>query len=157
MPRPVKERLVHRPPAFADFKPAGVRGRGLAVQPLALDEFEAIRLADYEGLEHAEAAGRMGISRSTFTRLIERARANVARFLVEGRRLQIEGGEVHFHGNLLRCGACGHLVEAELADAEPTGAPGACPACGADELDDLAGGFGHGRCCRRRGRRAGRT
>ncbi len=144
MPRPQKNRSVHRPPLFAGFKPTGVRGRFLETLPLALDEFEAIRLADYEGKDHSDAALAMGISRSTFSRLVERARHQLARFLVEGAMLRIEGGEVHFRGNLIRCGACGHLSHQDL-DAETT----RCPDCGSTNLADLADGFGHGRCCGR--------
>ncbi len=144
MPRPQKNRSVHRPPLHTGFKPTGVRGRCLPSQPLALDEFEAIRLADYEGLDHSAAAVAMGISRSTFSRLVERARHQLARFLVEGTLLQIDGGEVHFQDNLIRCEDCGHLLQ-QTFDAETT----RCPDCGSTNLADLAGGFGHGRCCRR--------
>ncbi len=148
MPRPQKKRSVHRPPLFADFKPCGVRARDLEVVPLALDELEAIRLADYEGLDHADAAEQMEISRSTFSRLVERARQKVARFLIEGQRLQVEGGEVHFQGNLIRCSACGNSFQIPF-DSKLTG----CPDCGSSELMDLAGGHGHGRCCGRHHRR----
>ena len=66
MPRPLKNRSVHRPPLFAGFNPTGVRGRFLETLPLTLDEFEAMRLADHEGQDHSDAALAMGISRSTF-------------------------------------------------------------------------------------------
>lgn len=151
MPRPQKMRSVHRPPLFGDFKPTGVSARRLQTLPLALDEFEAIRLADYEGLEHAESAELMEISRSTFSRLVDRARQKVAQFLVEGRHLQIDGGEVHFQGNLIRCHDCGHMFNMAL-DSNLTG----CPACASSNLIDLAGGFGHGLCCCRHHRRTGR-
>lgn len=144
MPRPQKQRSVFRPPLFPDFKPMAVRAAQLDVQTLALDEFEAIRLADYEGLEHAAAAEQMGISRSTFSRLVERARHQVAQFLVEGRRLHIDGGEVHFQGNMIRCQQCLHLFHVPLETN-----PAECPDCGSTELVDLADGFGHGPCCRR--------
>ncbi len=151
MPRPQKKRTVHSPPLCADFKPAGVRSRQLEIVPLALDEYEAIRLADYEGLDHADSAAQMEISRSTFSRLVERARQKVARFLIEGHRLQINGGEVHFQGNVIRCRDCGHFSDMPL-ETHLTG----CPACGSSNLMDLARGHGHGRCCgrhKRRGRR----
>lgn len=144
MPRPQKKRNVHRPPAFSSFKPTGVRSRHLDTVSMALDELEAIRLADFEGLDHAESAREMEISRSTFSRLIEKARQKVARFLIEGKLLQIEGGEVHFQRNLLRCGDCGHLVNIAF-DSETT----RCPDCGSTNLADLADRFGHGRCCTR--------
>lgn len=144
MPRPQKKRSVHRPPLYSGFKPVGVGVRYLENLALTLDEFEAIRLADYEGKDHNESAGKMGISRSTFSRLVERARNKVAQFLIEGKYLQIDGGAVHFLGNVIRCEDCGYLLNLTL-DLEAT----RCPDCGSKNLADLADGFGHGRCCSR--------
>lgn len=62
---------------------------------MSLDEFEAIRLADREGLYQEEAAGRMGVSRSTFGRILESAHRKVAEVLAGGRCLRLEGGHVH--------------------------------------------------------------
>lgn len=151
MPRPKKERVVQRPPLYADFKPTGVQRSGLETLLVELDEFEAIRLADYLGMEHTEAAAEMEISRSTFTRLIDKARKKISCFLIEGKHLQIEGGNIHFRGNLIQCHSCGHMFNASFeTDIER------CPGCGSRNLLDLAGGFGHGNCCRghsRSGRR----
>lgn len=143
MPRPKKKRLVNRPPLYTSFKPIGVRINELEQIPLTLDELEAIRLSDYEGKDHAEAADEMNISRSTFTRLIEKARQKVATFLIEGKNLFIEGGNVHFRGNILRCQRCGHMFKTGFE--KPIHV---CPSCGSNNLIDLAGGFGHGKCCR---------
>lgn len=142
MPRPQKKRSIRTPPIFSAFKPAGVRRNGATALRLALDEFEAIRLADLQGLDHAESAALMEISRSTFSRLVERARHTVAQFLVEGRCLEISGGEVHFEGNIIRCRYCGYTSSVDFA-AELT----ECPSCKSTDLIDFAGGFGHGQCC----------
>ncbi len=144
MPRPQKKRSVHRPPLHAGFKPTGVRSRFLEDITLSLDEFEAIRLADFLGKDHNDSAVEMGISRSTFSRLVERARHTVAQFLILGKHLQIEGGEIHFHGNVIRCLTCGELMNIPF-DSNTT----RCQNCGSTNLVDLAHGFGHGRCCRR--------
>ncbi len=61
---------------------------------LALDGLEALRLADFEGLYQEEAAGRMGVSRATFARVLADARRAVTKALLEGRALVIDGGEV---------------------------------------------------------------
>ncbi len=75
---------------------------------LTLDEFEAIRLADGEGLYQEEAAERMGVSRATFGRIVEAARRKVAQVLVEGKALRIEGGRVHtMQAGPFRCKRCG--------------------------------------------------
>jgi predicted DNA-binding protein (UPF0251 family) len=79
-------------PRAAIYKPAGAPLDGLCRVTLLQEELEALRLADLEGLTQQEAAGRMGISRSTFQRVVAQARRQVALALVEGHALQIEGG-----------------------------------------------------------------
>ncbi|MFC1888005.1 DUF134 domain-containing protein [Candidatus Cloacimonadota bacterium] len=152
MSRPKKERSVNRPPLFTAFKPMGVMGTTLEQISLTLDEFEAIRLADYLDMEHSEASEEMQISRSTFTRLIEKARHKISRFIMEGKGLYIEGGNIHFRGNVIHCQDCGHMFNTNIEKQTTE-----CPCCGSKNLLDLAGGFGHGKCCRgfnqtRRGR-----
>lgn len=145
MARSKKQRIVNSPPLYNSYKPTGVMRSALQPLPLALDEYEAIRLADFMGMDHAEAAEEMEISRSTFSRLIERARGKMAAFLVEGKELYIEGGNIHFRGNIIRCFDCGHMfninIEADISE---------CPKCNSGNLLNLAGGFGHGRCCANR-------
>jgi uncharacterized protein len=74
-------RPVGRPPCKADAITIG------------LDEFEAIRLADVEGLYQDAAAARMGVSRQTYARILNRARASVARCLVDGKMLLVGSGD----------------------------------------------------------------
>ena len=57
---------------------------------LRMDELEAIRLADYEGLYHEEAAAKMQVSRATFGRILEEARRKVAEAIIQGKALHIE-------------------------------------------------------------------
>ena len=147
MPRPEKERIVNTPPLFNSFKPTGFQRASLKTIILSLDEFEAVRLADSQQLDHAEAAEMMEISRSTFTRLIERARKKVSRFLIEGAELVIDGGSIHFRGNIIRCDDCSHIFRVSFTDEIKN-----CPSCNSVNLTDLADGFGHGRCCRGQGR-----
>jgi predicted DNA-binding protein (UPF0251 family) len=96
MPRPSKPRVIGVKPEISNFKPRGIPSKKLKSVNLALDEFEAIRLADYEGLSHEDASVQMNISRPTFSRLVEKARINIANFLVEGAELTIEGGNVEY-------------------------------------------------------------
>ena len=72
------------------FKPCGVRRKELEGVYLLEDEMEAIRLADYEGLYQQECADRMGISRPTFSRLIESARKKIADALLNTKALNIK-------------------------------------------------------------------
>ena len=143
MPRPQSNRIVHEPPVITGFKPMGIPGSSLRQIQLSLDEFEAMRLADYQGMSHEEAAEEMGISRSTFSRLIEKARSKIAEFIIKGRLLSIEGGNVHFRKNIIQCAECGHMFRTNI-DADVS----ECPECRSTRLINHAGGFGHGRCCR---------
>jgi predicted DNA-binding protein (UPF0251 family) len=92
VPRPRKRRILDHVPRAAIYKPAGVPLDGLRRITLLQEELEALRLADVEGLTQEEAAGHMGVSRSTFQRIIAQARRQVALALAEGQALQIEGG-----------------------------------------------------------------
>jgi len=145
MPRPKNNRIVHEPPIFTEFKPAGVPATGLKQVLLPLDEFEAMRLADFIGMSHEEAADEMGISRSTFSRLIEKSRKKIAEFIFQGRLLTIDGGNVHFRKNIIQCSDCGYMFRINI-DTPMT----ECPECHSKNLLNLAGGFGHGECCRER-------
>jgi predicted DNA-binding protein (UPF0251 family) len=93
-PRPRKRRWLARLPRTATYKPAGVPLNDLTRVLLLAEELEALRLADLEGLTQAEAAEQMGVSRSTFQRILARARQQVSLALVEGKALQIEPGPV---------------------------------------------------------------
>jgi uncharacterized protein len=68
----------------------------LEVISLQLDELEALRLADQEGLYHEGAAERMGVSRVTFGRILQKAHAKVAEALLEGKALIIGEGPIQF-------------------------------------------------------------
>ena len=142
MARPRNNRIVHTPPLFNEFKPVGVTRKQLAQVSLSLDEYEAIRLADSLGLSHLEASEEMGVSRSTFSRLIESARKKVAEFILQGSLLKIEGGQVHFHNNIMKCYGCGHMFKIAMSEHVSQ-----CPECGSSDLFNVASNYGHGRCC----------
>lgn len=91
MPRPRKCRLIDGVPAARLFKPQGIPARQLEEVYLSLEGFEALRLADLEGLRQEQAAARMGVSRQTFGRLLAEARRAVAEAVVKGICLRIEG------------------------------------------------------------------
>lgn len=94
MPRPKCPRNVCGKPDKNYFKPRGIPAMDLEEVVLELDEFEAVRLADYEQLYQEEAAARMNISRQTFGRIIETAHKKIADVLINGKALKIEGGDV---------------------------------------------------------------
>ncbi|MBE0536635.1 MAG: DUF134 domain-containing protein [Phycisphaerae bacterium] len=94
MPRPCKNRAVSGSPGAVVYKPAGIPARMLEWLSLGLDEFETIRLLDYEGLDQEKVAALMGISRPTVTRIYASARRKIAEALTEGKAISIEGGPV---------------------------------------------------------------
>ncbi len=94
MARPEKIRRVGCMAGGRAFKPIGRPVGTLETEELRLDELEALRLADLEGLYQEAAAERMGVSRPTFARILARARSAVARALVEERVLVVGEGPV---------------------------------------------------------------
>jgi len=61
---------------------------------LAVDELEALRLADFQSVDQIEAAKKMKVSQSTFQRILTSARKKVSQGLVEGKAIRIEGGMI---------------------------------------------------------------
>ena len=92
MPRPRRCRRVGFQPDVTYFKPAGIRMVELEEVILTVDEFEAVRLKDLEGLEQEECAKKMSISQPTFHRLVSSARKKIADAIVNGKAIKIEGG-----------------------------------------------------------------
>lgn len=90
MARPPKQRCIACQPATAYFKPRGVPLALLDEVTLALDEIEALRLADLECLRQDDIGQRMGVSRQTVSNLLARARRKVADALLNGKALRIE-------------------------------------------------------------------
>jgi len=151
MARPRNCRRVGSVPGSNYYKPRGIPLSMLEEVILSVDEFEAIRLADLEGLYQEQAAERMKVSRQTFGRIVEMARRKVAKALVEGKALKIEGGDVEMASmRRFRCDGCKHSWEIPYG----TGKPAGCPACEsgnvrrAEEDRGAARGYGRrqGRC-----------
>jgi len=108
MPRPRHCRRVCFEPGITYFKPAGIPMTELEEVNLTVDEFEAIRLKDVDGLEQEQCAQRMNISQPTFHRLYLDARRKIADVIVNGKALKIEGGSYeispqHNSGRKRRC------------------------------------------------------
>ncbi|MGP8321672.1 MAG: DUF134 domain-containing protein [Methanosarcinaceae archaeon] len=90
--RPKCLRRIENAPEVTYFKPRGVPMSKLEVVSLVMEEFEALRLVDLEGLHQEEAAQIMGISRRAFWEDIQNARAKVALALTTGKAIEIKGG-----------------------------------------------------------------
>ena len=108
MPRPVRCRRVAWEPESDFFKPRGVPARELETIGLTMDELEALRLADLEGLYQEEGARRMDISRQTFGNVLACAHRKVANALVNSKALRIQGGVVEMVERHFVCYDCKH-------------------------------------------------
>lgn len=90
MPRPKMPRRICGKPHTSCFKPNGVPMTELEIITMALDEFEAMRLVDYQGMQQLQAAEMMGVSRQTLANLVKSARAKTTACLMEGKALVFE-------------------------------------------------------------------
>jgi len=156
MARPVKWRRIEYMPTVLKFSPSDADvSKGVNV--LKFEEIEAIRLKDLEGMEQAECASQMEVSRPTFQRILLSAREKIADSLINGKEIQIEGG--HYTRNIcpLRCLDCGREWNESLENIEQSQAENPiCPKCHSEHLqccpDDPSE---RGNQCRRRCRQRG--
>ncbi len=126
-PRPLRLRKVSNPPPVSGFKPYGNKNNGTRSESVFLhyEEYEALRLCDYEMLNHHQASVIMDVSRPTLTRIYARARQKIAQALVQGSQIIIEGGKIYFDSEWFTCKSCGcyfNNPEKELKIKE-------CPLC----------------------------
>jgi predicted DNA-binding protein (UPF0251 family) len=94
MARPVKVRKVCCKSDDLCFAPLGKKGMELIRLVMTIDELEALRLADFEGMYHVDAAKSMGVSRQTFGSIVASARQKTAEAILHGKLLSVEGGSV---------------------------------------------------------------
>ncbi len=111
MARPQKRRTVNNPPMMKGFKPFGIRMCDVEHVTITFEEYESIRLINYEMLSQDSAAKLMSVSRPTFTRIYNKALKLIAKSFVEGRAILIDGGNYHFNKNWYRCKRCFKLIE----------------------------------------------
>ena len=146
--RPVKWRRVASVPEVTYFKPAAIPLRSLQEICLTVEETEAIRLKDLEGLEQEECAREMNISRPTFQRLLLSGRQKLADAIINGKAIKIGGGNFEMAVRRFRCND-GHEwdVPFENLIANP---PVACPKCRTPDILTMQPG-----CFGSRGRHRG--
>lgn len=157
MPRPLKYRRVCCNPRANYFKPRGIPLCQLEEINLGMDELEAVRLADLEGMYQEEAAPKMNISRQTFGNIINSAHKKVADALLNGKALKIKGGVVKIMERHFVCYDCKN----EWTLPYGVGRPSECPKCKSKNIHrasqdrgwargrSFSGGRGFGGACRR--------
>jgi len=151
MPRPFRCRRVRCNPDANYFKPRGIPIDSLEEVDLAMDELEAVRLADLEGKYQEDAAKKMNVSRQTFGNIIVSAHKKIADALVNSKALKIEGGVVEMMERNFVCYECKN----EWTCAYGSGRPGGCPKCNSQNIHRAPqdrgwakAGRGRGRCGR---------
>ncbi|MGB5925806.1 MAG: DUF134 domain-containing protein [Dehalococcoidia bacterium] len=150
MARPEKLRCVAQLPNVGFFRPVGIPVNALQSVRLSLEELECIRLKDLEGLEQEECARQMRISRPTFHRILESARKKLADALINGKAIQIEGGNFELAQRLFRCGDDGHEWSVPF-ETMAQKLPLSCPKCLSVNIQPTPlASFGSGRGCGRR-------
>jgi uncharacterized protein len=93
------------------FRPFGMPMCRFDPVLLKFEEYESIRLVNYEKLSQDKAAEKMDISRPTFTRIYNRALNQIAQSFVEGKTIVIEGGNYSLEKEWYRCKKCFRLIE----------------------------------------------
>jgi predicted DNA-binding protein (UPF0251 family) len=137
-------RRVSYVPQVGYFKPVGIPLVNLEEIRLLVEEIEAIRLKDFEGLEGEECAQRMNISRTTFSRVLESGRKKLANALLNGKAIRIEGGNFELSSRRFRC-ISGHEWEVPF-DRLVSSPPQICPQCDTPSIMPLVSpGMGWGR------------
>ena len=131
-----RPRKILSPPPIKGFKPYGIDPNVKASESsvnLLFEEYEALRLCDYDGLNHYESSLMMDVSRPTFTRIYAAALRKVATAFVEGRQIAIEGGKVYFDSDWHQCMAC----ESYFSHPNKHLPIEECPLCGSEDIADF--------------------
>ncbi len=133
-PRAKRLRKISKLPIVSGFKPYGQSPGGNYVQRvfLHIEEYEAIRLCDYEMMNHHQAAVAMDVSRPTLTRIYARARQKIAQALVEGSQIIIEGGKIYFDSDWYSCSGCGCFFNHPEKEKNVEN----CPLCGSNQIEN---------------------
>lgn len=129
MPRRRRLRKVVAPPKFKGYRPFGANFENFETVDLLYEEYEAIKLADYDLMNHAEAAELMGVSRPTFARIYETARRKIAKALVEVKEIKAVYGNVIMDKKWYECTDCHARFSIPKTYKEK-----ACPICGKHDV-----------------------
>jgi predicted DNA-binding protein (UPF0251 family) len=121
------------PPHFKGYRPIGLSEESSPVV-LNYEEYEAIRLSDFELLGQMEAAQIMEISRPTFARIYESARRKVAQAFVQGKAIVFEGGKVYFDSEWYSCHSCGCFFNHPAKDQDVY----KCALCGSSDVEQFS-------------------
>lgn len=132
MPRRRRLRKIVAPPKFKGFRPYGVSIEQAECIELHYEEYEAIKLADYDLMKHQDAAALMGISRATFARIYEDARRKMAKALVETKEIKTVYGNAHLDKDWYLCNDChARFTMPQTINKQ------SCPICASNNIEHL--------------------
>lgn len=132
MPRKVTLRKVVEPPRFKGYRPYGVNVKSKESVELLYEEYEALKLADYDLMHHQEASKLMGISRATFARIYESARRKMAKALVEAKPIRSVYGNAVLDKDWFVCCKCHARFNFPKNRKDDK-----CPACNHEKIEAL--------------------
>ncbi|MDD3877171.1 MAG: DUF134 domain-containing protein [Bacteroidales bacterium] len=133
MARPYKCRKISNPPKMRGFDPVGMVATELEPLILKMEEFESLRLLNFENLSQDDAACQMGVSRPTLTRIYNNTLKKLAYAFVQGTTIFIEGGHFKFEKDWCKCKKCFRIFESAINHKPCVG----CTDFGDDELISL--------------------
>lgn len=135
MPRPRQNRKLKNLPVFKGFKPIGIPAAQTEVIELLFDEYEVVRLLDYENLSQEAAAKQINVSRPTLTRIYQSARQKIAMALAEGLTIRFVESPHVFVVKDYFCRSCQHSFEVTNENTSLT-----CPHCGSKDIVEIKPG-----------------
>ena len=144
-PRPKRQRKLTEPPSITGFVPENGDFDLQESITLFFEEYEALKLADYQGLSQLKASKVLEVSRPTFTRIYDSARKKIARALVEHKRISIAGGNVVFNEKWFVCNECKSVFRLQHEEENEL----LCPVCHSENIieiqhADFTPGYGRG-------------
>jgi len=132
MPRRRRLRRVVSPPGFKGYRPYGNRFKNHEAVELFYEEYESIKLADYDSMTHLEASEVMGVSRATFARIYAKARQKIAMALVESKEIKTVFGHAFFDNDWYICHDCNSKFTLPYPDKQSL-----CPMCNSENYQHL--------------------
>lgn len=132
MPRRRRLRKVLAPPGFKGYKPYGTNSKTEHFVELLYEEYEAIKLADYDLMNHLDASELMGVSRATFARIYESARRKIAKALVETKEIKTTYGNVWIDKSWYICQDCNTRFTIPKNSDKHN-----CPLCASEKIEIL--------------------
>jgi len=133
MARPKRIRKMNNPPHFKGFRPIGLpEGNNPVI--LNYEEYESIRLSDFESYGQVEAARIMEISRPTYARIYESARRKISEAFILGKAIVFEGGKVYFDSEWYSCISCNCFFNHTEKEEEIRN----CTLCGSTDIEQYS-------------------